>query len=129
LSAVILGIAGGIRQNTIVFLMPLWLFSVKGVPLRKIISSLALLGLVCILWFVPMVWMSGGWNVYREAFRELWLFNTGHVSVFEKGWSSFKIFSSALFIFTIYGIGAGMLILGLAAYSLIRHSRLASLIG
>jgi hypothetical protein len=127
LSVVILGIAGGIRQNTIVFLMPLWLFSVKGVPLRNIIPALALLGLVCLLWFVPMVWMAGGWNVYHEAFRELWLFNTGHVSVFERGWSSFRIFSSALFVFTIYGTGAGVLILGLAAYSLIRHSRLAFL--
>ncbi len=127
LSVIILGIAGGIRQNTIVFLMPLWLFSVKGVPLRKIIPSLALLGLVCLLWFVPMVWMTGGWKVYNDAFQELWLFNTGHVSVFERGWSSFRVFSSALFIFTIYGIGAGVLMLGLAAYSLIRHRRLASL--
>ncbi len=44
LSVIALGIAGGIRQNTIVFLLPLWLFSVKGVPLRKIIASLGLLG-------------------------------------------------------------------------------------
>lgn len=124
LSVIALGIAGGIRQNTIVFLLPLWFFSVKEVPIRKIIISLVLLGFVCLLWFVPMVCMTGGWNVYREAFRELWLFNTGHVSVFEKGWSSFKIFSQSLFDFTIYGVGSGILIMGLAAYSLIRHRRL-----
>jgi uncharacterized membrane protein len=127
LSVVALSIAGGIRQNTMVFLLPLWLFSVKGVPLRKIIASLGLLGLVCLLWFVPMVWMTGGWNAYHEAFKELWLFNTGHVSVFEKGWASFKIFSLSLFRFTIYGAGFGMFTLVLAAYSLIRDGRLRTL--
>jgi len=126
-SVIALGIAGGIRQNTMVFLLPLWLFSVKGVPLGRILASVALLGLVCLLWFVPMIRMTGGWNAYREALGELWLFNTGHVSVFEKGWSTFKIFSSSLFNFTIYGVGAGILVLGLAAYSLIRYRIFKSL--
>jgi len=124
LSVIALGIAGGIRQNTVVFLLPLWLFSVKGVPLRKIIPSLGLLGVVCLLWFIPMVWMTGGWNAYQSAFRELWLFNTGHVSVFEKGWGSFQIFSTALANFVLYGVGAGIFILGIATYSLIRHRKL-----
>jgi hypothetical protein len=127
LSAAALGIAGGIRQNTMFFLLPLWLFSVKGLPIRKIITSFGLLVLICLLWFVPMVWMTGGWNAYREAFRELWLFNTGHVSVFEKGWTSFKIFSSSLSRFFIYGIGAGIFILGLTAYSLIRNKKIKTL--
>lgn len=126
-SVIALGIAGGVRQNTIVFLIPLWLFSVKGVPVRKVIASLGLLGLICFLWFVPMIFMTGGWDAYREAFRELWLFNTGNVSVFERGWPSFKVFSSALFVFIIYGIGAGVFVLGLVSYSLIRHRRLKSL--
>lgn len=126
LSVIALGIAGGIRQNTMIFLLPLWLFSVRRVPLKNIIASLGLLGFICLLWFLPMVWMTGGWSAYREAFRELWLFNTGNVSVFEKGWSTFKIFSSSLFVFTVYGIGAGILILVLTAYSAIRHGRFIS---
>ena len=124
LSVVILGIAGGIRQNTTVFLLPLWLFSVKGMQVKKILLSLGLLGFVCLLWFIPMAYMTGGWNAYCGAFKELWLFNTGHVSVFENGWASFKIFSSALLNFTFYAIGAGIYVLGLAAYSLIRQRRL-----
>jgi len=127
LSVIALGIAGGVRQNTMVFLLPLWVFSVKGIMPRKIIASLGLIGLVCLLWFVPMIWMTGGWNAYREALRELWLFNTGHVSVFEKGWATFKIFSSSLFNFTVYGVEAGILILGLAAYSVIRRGTFKSL--
>jgi hypothetical protein len=124
LSVIALGIAGGIRQNTAVFLFPLWLFSVKGVPIRKFIASLGLLVVVCLFWFVPMIWLTGGWNAYHSAFRELWLFNTGHVSVFEQGWATFKIFLSSLFKFTIYGVGIGILILGFAVYSLVRHGRL-----
>jgi hypothetical protein len=127
LSVIALGIAGGIRQNTIVFLLPLWLFSVKGVPLRKIITSVGLLGVVCLLWFVPMVWMTGGWNAYYESFREYKMFVIGHFSVFERGWDSFEIFSLSLFKHLIYSLGAGIVIIGLAAYSLIRRGRLKSL--
>jgi 4-amino-4-deoxy-L-arabinose transferase-like glycosyltransferase len=127
LSVFVLGVAGGIRQDTVVFLFPLWLFSVKGVPVRKVLASVGLLGLVCLLWFIPMIRMTGGWNAYYSAFRDLWLFNTGHVSVFEKGWASFKIFSSTLFRFIFYGIGAGIFVLGLATYSLLRSKRLKSL--
>ena len=127
LSIVALAVAGGIRQNTMFFLLPLWLFSVKGVPLRKTVASLGLLVVCCLLWFVPMIYMTGGWDVYREAFRELWLFNTGHVSVFEKGWATFKIFSSCLARFTVYGVGGGIFVLILAAYSLIRKKRIKSL--
>jgi hypothetical protein len=90
LSVVALAVAGGIRQNTMIFLLPLWLFSVKGVPVRKTVSLLGLLIVCCLLWFIPMVYMTGGWSSYQEAFRELWLFNTGNVSVFEKGWATFR---------------------------------------
>lgn len=123
-SVIALAIAGGIRQNTMIFLLPLWLFSVKGLAVRKIIASLGMLVVCCLLWFVPMVIMTGGWNAYQEAFRELWLFNTGNVSVFEKGWTTFKIFSSCLIRFTVYGIGGGIFVLGLATHSLIKNKRI-----
>jgi hypothetical protein len=122
-SAVVLGIAGGIRQNTIVFLLPLWFFSVKALPPRKIIAAGALLCMVCLFWFVPMLRMTGGWSAYSSAFRELWLFNSGHVSVFEKGWASFTKFSSAEFNFILYGIGGGIFVLCLAAYSVLRDGK------
>jgi hypothetical protein len=127
LSVIALAIAGGIRQNTIVFLVPLWLFSVKGIACRKIIASIGLLGVVCLLWFVPMVWMTGGWNAYNESLRELWEFYTGRFSVFEKGWRMFKIFSLILLRYALYGIGTGIFILGLSTYSLIRQKKLGAL--
>lgn len=127
LSVIALGIAGGIRQNTLLFLLPLWLFSIKGLPLRKIITSFALLGIVCLAWFLPMIQLTGGYDAYREAFKELWLFNTGNVSVFDRGWDSFKVFSSALYNFIVYGLGAGIVIILLAFYSIVRHKRLMAI--
>jgi hypothetical protein len=124
LSAIILGLSAGMRQNSIAFLFPLWLFSVRGVPIRTTFTALGLTGFVCMLWFIPMVRMTGGWDVYFGALRELWLFNSGHVSVFERGWSSFKSFSSTLFDFILYGIGAGVFVFGIALYSIIRNNRL-----
>jgi len=123
LSVVLLGIAGGMRQNTVIFLLPLWLYSVRRLPVRKVVMSIGLLGITCLLWFIPMVWMTGGWSNYQKAVTELWLFNTGNVSVFEKGWATLKIFSSSLFEFIVYGIGVGILTLGLTVYAAIRHKK------
>lgn len=124
LSVVALGIAGGIRQNSLVFLLPLWLFSVRRLPIKKVVLSLGLLVSVCLLWFAPMVSMTGGWEAYRGAFRELWLFHTGRFTVFERGWGSLRYSSSVLFRFIFYGVGAGIFALGIAAYSLIRKGRI-----
>jgi hypothetical protein len=129
LSAIILGTAGGIRQNTLVFLLPLWLFSVRKAPIKKIILSVLLIGIVCLLWFVPMLRMTGGWDAYRNAFRELWLFHTGRFSVFERGWGELGFFSYLIFAFTLYGIGSGIFALGLAVYSIVRNRKFELLNG
>lgn len=120
-SAISLGIAGGIRQNTVVFLLPLLLFAARKAPPWKIVAALVLLGAVCAAWLAPMVWMTGGWDAYTAAFRELWEFNTGHNSVFDRGWQIFNLYSRALYNFTIYSIGAGILAIGLAAYIRLRQ--------
>ena len=38
-----------------------------NLPLKKIVASLGVLAVTCLLWFIPMLWMSGGWNAYQEA--------------------------------------------------------------
>jgi len=72
LAALVLGIAGGIRQNTMVFLMPLWLYSMKGVGMRKVLGGLAIFTATVLLWFVPMVELSGGYARYTEAAEAHW---------------------------------------------------------
>src|SRR4030066_834760 len=75
------------------------------------------------LWFIPMIRMSGGWSSYRSALSELWVFHTGGHSFYDSGWASFKVFSLALFLYLLYGLGVGVFPLGLSFYSLIRRGK------
>ena len=120
-SAVALGVAGGIRQSTAVFLFPVWLYSVRNLPLRKIVASLGVLAVTCLLWFIPMVWMSGGWDAYQGAFRELWMFHTGGHSLLGGEWDTFILFSLRLVQYIIFGLGACLFPFCIAVYSLARR--------
>jgi hypothetical protein len=66
-SALLLGIAGGIRQQDLLFLLPLWLFCVRGEGGKRIRGALVGTGLVCVAWFGPMVALSGGLAAYRHT--------------------------------------------------------------
>ena len=127
ISVVTLAVAGGIRQNTPVFLLPVWLYSVRNLPLRKIVASLGVLAVTCLLWFIPMVWMSGGWDAYQGAFRELWMFNTGGGSLLGGEWGSFILFSLKLVLFIVFGLGACLFPFCIAVFSLARWRQLKSL--
>ena len=72
LAAVILGVSGGIRQNTMVFLMPLWLYSMRGVGARRVAAGLAIFGASVAAWFVPMLIASGGYGAYSAALGTQW---------------------------------------------------------
>ena len=127
ISAIVLGIAGGIRQNTTVFLLPLWIYSVRNLTKGRILASFALLVGTILLWFIPMIHLSGGWDSYRFALRELWVFHTGGHTFFDSGWASFRVFSFALLLYLLYGLGVGLFPLGLSFYSLIRRRKSRSL--
>ena len=124
MSAILLGIAGGIRQNTTVFLLPLWVYSISHIKKEKILASFTVLAATILLWFIPMVRMSGGWDSYQSALRELWMFHTGGHTFLDSGWASFKVFSFALLSHLVHGLGVGFFPLGLSLYSLIRRRRI-----
>lgn len=126
-SAVALAIAGGMRQSTAVFLFPLWLLSMKGLPFRRIVASLAIFGLISISWFLLMVLMTGGWEKYTLAFRQLLQSAVAPSTVFEKGWPALIFHSQVLFNFTIYALGGGIVILLFVLYYTIRNRRLSLL--
>ena len=121
ISAIVLGIAGGIRQNTVVFLLPLWIYSIRNITRRRIFVSFMMLGGTILVWFIPMIHMSGGWDSYLDALRELWIFHTGGHSFYRGGWASLRIFAFVLLLYLVYGLGAGIFPLGLSFYSLIRR--------
>ncbi|MGA6994418.1 MAG: DUF2723 domain-containing protein, partial [Candidatus Deferrimicrobiaceae bacterium] len=123
LSALAVGVAGGFRQNTPVFLFPLWIYAAKDLPLRKIVLSLVLMALTSLFWFLPMMRMTGGWDAYYGAFRELWTYNTGNFTVFGNGWPALKLYSATLLLFILYGLGFGVFPMVLALYAWIRQGK------
>jgi hypothetical protein len=72
-SALLIGMAGGVRPNTPVFLFPLWVLGiiVHKYPTRSSLLALLVMGLGVLVWAVPMVVMSGGLVEYIEVAR-LW---------------------------------------------------------
>jgi hypothetical protein len=120
-SAILLGVSGGIRQNTPVFLLPLWLFCLSRVPLKKMVPAFIIFGLVSCAWFVPMVIMTGGLERYYDALRTLWVNQNAPASVFESGMAYRVKFLAAVGRFTFYGVGLGLFFVLLHLYSLVRR--------
>ncbi|MGQ9626018.1 MAG: ArnT family glycosyltransferase [Anaerolineae bacterium] len=116
ISAALMGLAGGIRPNTPVFLFPLWAASVPKFPVRKIAIAMALMACGVALWAIPMVVMSGGIVMYWQTIQ--WW---GNQHVESSGSLEGIIVNGARFgIFTVYCIGAGLVPVLWALY---RHWR------
>jgi 4-amino-4-deoxy-L-arabinose transferase-like glycosyltransferase len=72
ISALVLALAGGIRQSTMVFLIPLWLYSIRNVRYTYILISFALFIAGVMSWFLPMISITGGYAQYKAATYEHW---------------------------------------------------------
>jgi Dolichyl-phosphate-mannose-protein mannosyltransferase len=66
LSALVLGLAGGFRQDLIVFLFPLWLFCIfyRDRNYNRLIKALLVLIPSIMFWFIPTIILAGGWENY-----------------------------------------------------------------
>ncbi len=82
LLALTLGIAGGVRQNTLVFLLPLFVLALVFLNWRRRILSAALLGVVVLAWLAPMILLSGGLQGYLSVLRSGGSVVAGDLSVF-----------------------------------------------
>lgn len=88
LATIIFGIAGGIRQNLIILLGPLWAWGLFSLWRRHKISFLSLvgiggvLGIVVMSWMVPLIHASGDWDRYQKATSDLLVFLFHETSVF-----------------------------------------------
>jgi hypothetical protein len=64
IAAVVLALVGGFRQQDLLFLGPLILFSIYRAGLRRIIVFIVIAAAVCFAWFIPMIQYSGGLQNY-----------------------------------------------------------------
>ena len=70
-SAIALGLAGGFRPTDAIFLLPLWLWSVRHKRLAETAVGLALFALFTVAWAAPMIADTGGWSTYRAVSGQL----------------------------------------------------------
>lgn len=70
-SAVAIALAGGVRQSTLVLMLPLWLWSVSRHGWPAVRRAILLAGGLCLLWLAPLVWLTGGLLSYVSLCLEL----------------------------------------------------------
>jgi 4-amino-4-deoxy-L-arabinose transferase-like glycosyltransferase len=73
LSAIYLGLAGGMRPSILLLLFPLWLgcAAVGRRSVKVIVLGLGALAAAVLTWFLPMIWLTGGFDRYLAASQEL----------------------------------------------------------
>jgi hypothetical protein len=72
--AAALGLAGGIRPSVLVLLFPLCAgCAVVGIrKTRRLALAAVLMAGAVLLWFLPLVWLTGGFNAYLRASTQLY---------------------------------------------------------
>jgi hypothetical protein len=81
-AGVVLGVSAGVRQSSLLFLGPLFLYSIRHVPRKLQLAGVGAAALTLPLWFLPMVLMSGGFGTYFGALASLWRLVPGQDTVF-----------------------------------------------
>ena len=121
-AALWLGIAGGLRPQSQIFLAPLALYAGWPLDWRRRALGVAVLAAVDLLWFVPMIELSGGWNAYTVALRSFNDAFTDSTSVFAHGgWFGLTRNLTKLGMYTLYGLGGALLLVPLAVVAIWRR--------
>lgn len=100
-----LGFAAGIRPSEILFLGPLFLYSLRRLDLKRILLTLLLLIAANLAWFIPMILTSGGLKSYFGALFALWHMVPGKKTVFNS--SPAYTIARAFTILFIYSLTFG----------------------
>jgi 4-amino-4-deoxy-L-arabinose transferase-like glycosyltransferase len=68
-SALLIGIATGVRQNLFFIFLPFWIFALVKHPWKRILSACVVFGITCAAWFIPLVELSGGFQKYFATLK------------------------------------------------------------
>jgi hypothetical protein len=101
---IVLAIAGGVRQQTLVFLAPLLLFTLRRVGWKRFLAAGALGVVLCLVWFIPLIVSSGGLSNYLNVMSVYGGRFQDTTSIFMgAGWGGIKHNVRKLAMYTLYG--------------------------
>jgi hypothetical protein len=105
-----MAVAGGVRQQNLLFLIPLILFALRKVDWKRFLVAGALGAAICLAWFVPLMASSGGVSAYLEtvaAYTER--FNATTSVFMGGGWWGVRRNLLKLSMYTLFGWSAALL--------------------
>jgi hypothetical protein len=115
ISAIVLGLAGGFRQDMLVFMFPLWFFCIiyQCRDLKKLVKIFAVLIISALTWLIPTLWMVGGLENYLLLSNKLFTFHFSSSSVFYgANITQHFIMDAKILFWSVIGLGiTGTLIL------------------
>jgi len=121
---VVLGVAGGVRQQTLVFLLPLALYATWQAGWKRLLPA-GLLGIaICLAWFVPLAASCGGLGAYLTRMSEFSeYYQQGTSVIMGAGWLGVAYNARKIVLYTLYGGAAALVPAGV--YLMARVTRLA----
>ncbi len=109
-SVLVLAVAGGVRQQTLVFLAPVFLYSIRRVGWKKFIVAGVVGAAACLAWFIPLISLSGGLNSYLQVMGNFTDRFQKTTSIFEgAGLFGLKRNAIKLILYFVYGCGIVLL--------------------
>jgi 4-amino-4-deoxy-L-arabinose transferase-like glycosyltransferase len=69
--ALLLGLAGGFRQTTLLFMLPLSLYAARRLPWRHRLGTAVVAIAICLGWGLPLLAETGGLGAYLRASQQL----------------------------------------------------------
>jgi hypothetical protein len=106
----VMAIAGGIRQQTLIFLAPLLLFALRRVGWKRFLAAGVLGAMICLAWFIPLMIASDGISNYMRVMGEFGRRFQSTTSVFMgAGWWGVRRNLIKLTLYSVYGWGTALI--------------------
>jgi hypothetical protein len=122
-AVITLGIAGGIRPQTLVFLLPLALYAMARIGVARLAGAAAVGAVVCLAWFLPLTASAGGVGPYLEAMSAFTdRFQQTTSVLMGAGWKGVAYNLRKLLLYTFYGLSSSLFPFFLASFLLRRLS-------
>jgi hypothetical protein len=123
-AVVLFAVAGGVRQQTLVFLAPLILFSIRKVGWKWFFAAGAVGGIVSFAWFIPLITLSGGLESYLQVMGNFSDRFQSTTSIFMgAGFRGFTRNAIKLILYSVFGWGIVLLPAAYFAFRQIQTKR------